>query len=286
MEEAFFNKVKGHFRGIYKDIFPQNTGQFERHFKDTIEPETSRNLLQLVCQVSKITKNSKILDLGCGFGTFVFVGRKNGYETYGVDIAEFEIDFARKRIKTELPNCFSDEIYQLCSVESLPFKDKSFDVVTLWNLLEHVPDYRKVLKEADRVLKPSGFLFLVSPNYLALREEAHYHLLWFPLFPKKLGKLYLKLNKRNPSFLMNNIFYITKPGVLKWLKKNNYRPIIPEIEKIKNPDLCKSKFKTKVLKMANLFKMGFLLKFTIYLFSINPFGRGISISARKDNLLK
>jgi len=286
MNERFLNKIKEHFQEVYKDIFPQNTGQFERHFKDTIELKTSRDLLQLVCQVSKITKSSKILDLGCGFGTFAFVCRRNGYKAYGVDIAEFEIDFARKRVKTELPDCSSDEVYQLCSVESLPFKDKNFDVVTLWNLLEHVPDYRRVLKEADRVLKPSGFLFLISPNYLALREEAHYHLLWFPLLPKRLGKLYLKIRKRDPFFLMNNIFYITKPGVLKWLKKNNYRVIIPEIEKIKNPDLCKSKFKAKLLKMANLFKMGFLVKFALYLIYINPFGRGISISARRNNLLK
>jgi SAM-dependent methyltransferase len=47
---------------------------------------------------------------------------------------------------------------------SLPFESCSFDAVTMFDLLEHVPDHKKAVSEALRVLRPEGFLLVSSPN--------------------------------------------------------------------------------------------------------------------------
>jgi len=279
VQKTDFDEVRKHFREAYKGIFP-NDAQFERHFKDTIELETSYNLLRMVQDNTGITPDTRILDIGCGFGTFVLACRKEGYPAYGIDTAEFEIEFARKRFKSELPDCADGETYQLGRAEALPFESQSFDIITLWNLLEHVPDYRKALGEADRVLKQGGYLLLISPNYLSLRREAHYHIPWIPLLPRVLAKFYLRANGRNPSFFINSIFYVTNLGVLRWLR-GNYRLVIPEIRKVQNPDLCISESKASLLRKARLFKVGGLLKILIHLVYLNPLKKGIVLCARK-----
>ncbi|MEG5042702.1 MULTISPECIES: class I SAM-dependent methyltransferase [unclassified Microcoleus] len=47
---------------------------------------------------------------------------------------------------------------------NLPFENESFDAVTMFEVLKHIPDHQKAVSEALRVLKPKGFLLVSSPN--------------------------------------------------------------------------------------------------------------------------
>jgi SAM-dependent methyltransferase len=47
---------------------------------------------------------------------------------------------------------------------ALPFADQSFDAVTMFDVLEHIPDHEKAIAEVKRVLRPGGFLFVSTPN--------------------------------------------------------------------------------------------------------------------------
>ncbi|MCK5708673.1 MAG: class I SAM-dependent methyltransferase [Candidatus Aureabacteria bacterium] len=279
-DKNIYAEVKEHFRIFYKDIFPENKGQFERHFDDNIKLEASEKLFETVKISADINRDSKILDIGCGFGSFVLFCRKKGFAAYGIDSSDYEINFAKRRFFRETSVSLGG-IYQRASAEALPFKKDSFDVVTLWNLLEHVPDYKKVLDEADRVLKKGGTLFLVAPNYLTIREEAHYHIMWFSVIPRRLAISYLKMRGKDPKFFLNNIFYVTGPGVSGYLKGKGYVLGVDNILKLDNSALCHSKWKAKLINLIEKMYLKPFLKKLIMLNYFNPFKSVINICSKK-----
>ena len=65
--------------------------------------------------------------------------------------------------------------------EDLPFKDEEFDIVYLWDILEHVKDPQKTVKEASRVCKSHGSIFIEFSPYWAYPTGHHLNSLGFPL---------------------------------------------------------------------------------------------------------
>jgi len=101
-------------------------------------------------------EGKRILDIGCGVGAFVRRLREFSPEVYGVDVdAQRVTEGAR-----EVPNL------ALAVGEHLPFADKTFDVVLLHEVLEHVTDDQGTLREAGRVLAPGGRVVIFCPNRL------------------------------------------------------------------------------------------------------------------------
>ncbi len=101
-------------------------------------------------------EGKRILDVGCGIGTFVRRLRDFSPEVYGIDI-----DFERVREGTaENPNLM------LSVGEYLPFKDDNFDVVLLHEVIEHVDDDVRTMQEVCRVLRPGGRAVIFCPNRL------------------------------------------------------------------------------------------------------------------------
>lgn len=94
----------------------------------------------------------KILDVGCGTGKLVSYFQKQGFTAIGCDNAEEALKIS-KQIRA--------------SATKLPFIQNSFDLVTAISLIEHLSqkDASKFITEAYRVLKPKGFIFLITPNF-------------------------------------------------------------------------------------------------------------------------
>jgi ubiquinone/menaquinone biosynthesis C-methylase UbiE len=103
----------------------------------------------------KRKRTGKLLDIGCGIGNFLFHAEKY-YEAYGVDISSFAIKYARRRLrKTTLI---------VASANNLPFRDNFFDVVTCFDVLEHIRYPKEALREVYRVLKLRSLLMIRVPN--------------------------------------------------------------------------------------------------------------------------
>lgn len=97
----------------------------------------------------------RILDVGCGIGTYVRALRRYSSDVYGVDV-----DPAKLRRAGQPGWCV------VAPAEKLPYADASFDVVLLHEVIEHVDDDRGAVAEAVRVLRPGGSAVIFAPNRL------------------------------------------------------------------------------------------------------------------------
>lgn len=96
-----------------------------------------------------------ILDVGCASGNFLNGMRATGWTCHGVEVSGHAAQYARQRFGL---NVFTGEL------QAAHYASTSFDVVTMWDVLEHVYAPRPTLHEIARVLKPGGWLVLSLPN--------------------------------------------------------------------------------------------------------------------------
>lgn len=101
-------------------------------------------------------RRGRVLDLGCAFGFATLKLAGKGYQTVGVDTSARYIAQAKRRHPTGE--------YILCSAETLPLTDASFDGVLFLDVLEHVTSEEAVVSEIRRVLKPGGTLIISVPH--------------------------------------------------------------------------------------------------------------------------
>jgi 2-polyprenyl-3-methyl-5-hydroxy-6-metoxy-1,4-benzoquinol methylase len=121
-----------------------------------------KNKLNLINSLQP--NKGKILDIGAGTGEFLSVAQQNGWNTTGVEPSE-----KAKQIAINKGVSFVEALAQL--------EDHTFDVITMWHVLEHVPDLNHQIKELKRLLKPSGYLIVAVPNFNSF-DAQHYGKFW------------------------------------------------------------------------------------------------------------
>ncbi len=97
----------------------------------------------------------RLLDVGCATGIFLNGMRQRGWHVEGLEPSPHAAAYARQRFGLEVREQ---------SLEESGFPDEQFDVLTLWDVLEHVPDPAIAIAEAARILRPGGWLVLSLPN--------------------------------------------------------------------------------------------------------------------------
>jgi ubiquinone/menaquinone biosynthesis C-methylase UbiE len=154
-----------------------------------------------------LPKETKILDMACGCGTFVFYGLFKGFDVWGIDPEGWKLEF--NRLKADVYGYPLDwkSRFILGVGEALPFPDSHFDIVTSYQTLEHVQNVYQCIAEMMRVLKPGGILFVKAPDYMST-FEGHYRLPWLPLMPRTLAEVYLRICRR-PTKGLSTINYVT-----------------------------------------------------------------------------
>jgi len=102
------------------------------------------------------TRGGRLLDVGCGIGTFLHLAQESGWETHGVDPSESGTAFAHAQYGL---NVFCGNLFDA------NFPDRHFDVITLYHVLEHISQPNPLLDELRRILKPkTGRLVIEVPN--------------------------------------------------------------------------------------------------------------------------
>ncbi|MDO9274108.1 MAG: class I SAM-dependent methyltransferase [Lutibacter sp.] len=116
------------------------------------------------------TDEKILLDVGCGTGDFLKICKSNGWKVVGVE------PNAKAKIAAEnkLNGEYASEIY---SEINLLNNEAQFDVITLWHVLEHIPDLDNYIEMLKLRLKPEGILIVAVPNYKSY-DASYYKQFW------------------------------------------------------------------------------------------------------------
>jgi 2-polyprenyl-3-methyl-5-hydroxy-6-metoxy-1,4-benzoquinol methylase len=120
-----------------------------------------RRLAELCGELGALVSGRRLLDVGAGEGKLVYVAGQLGWSARGIDLAEHAVASCRA---AGLP------------IENLDFFDPAlsnarFDVISMCELLEHVPDPVRFLARAEQLLAPGGILYFTTPNFDALSRR-------------------------------------------------------------------------------------------------------------------
>ncbi len=163
----------------------------------------------------------KILDIGAGTGDFLLTAKENGWQTIGVEPSP-----RAKGIAIKKGISFVEDTKEL--------ENHSFDVITMWHVLEHVPDLDTQIKELKRLLKSDGTLIIAVPNYKSF-DAKYYGVFWAAydvpihfwhfskkaiqlLFAKEEMKLVKVLPMKFDSFYVSLLSEKYKSGKMNFIK--------------------------------------------------------------------
>jgi ubiquinone/menaquinone biosynthesis C-methylase UbiE len=153
----------------------------------------------------------RILELGCGSAHFLYSSLGRGHDTIGIDVDYERLRIAELKVDAlGLPEAWRGRA-RLGDGQALEFPSDSFDLVTSWAVIEHIPDLESALFESVRVTRPGGFLVMTAPDYRG-GFEAHYEMPWPPMAPRSVCERWVLAMDRPPGGL-GTFFPITYPRV-------------------------------------------------------------------------
>lgn len=132
-------------------------------------------------------KPSRLLDVGCGIGYFLFLARNHGYDAQGIELIP-------KLVEAGIQNY--GLAIQRADFEEANLPEKDFDIVTLWNVFDELPDPLASLPKIKRILKPGGLIFMRMPN-------AAFH-----LFAYRIQRVLKKIHLGRVVPYQSSIFHI------------------------------------------------------------------------------
>ena len=113
------------------------------------------------------SEEKKLLDIGCGTGAFLKTALDNDWEVSGIEPNEKARAIANKSCSNSV----------LDTEELKNYTNESFDVITLWHVLEHLPNLESQVATLKKLLKPNGTLVIAVPNFKSY-DALHYKNFW------------------------------------------------------------------------------------------------------------
>jgi SAM-dependent methyltransferase len=142
--------------------------------------------------IARHGRGGRLLDIGSGTGIFCHTARWYGWEPHGIDEAAQAIEFARRQYGLEL---------ELGNFESLAIEAATYDLVTMWDVIEHSREPRRLVRAAVDCLRPGGLLAISTPNQANIMEAVA-----GPLYRLTGGRLRAPLEK---FYLLEHFLYFT-----------------------------------------------------------------------------
>ncbi len=159
---------KSYYSGGHDAVFADYTGE-----QAPRRAQARRKLWALRHLSPRVARHGRWLDVGCAAGFFLAEAQAH-YEVQGVELSAWSSNYARSELGL---NVFTGTLQEA----ALP--GEHFDVITLWDVIEHVSDPVPLLTEAARVLRPGGHIVLTTGDWgsaYAQRKSADWHLMTPP----------------------------------------------------------------------------------------------------------
>jgi len=210
----------------------------------------------------------RLLDLGCGEGHFLKHATLQGWDVSGVDLKAENTEFAKKVLQIKNIHC--------APLGEAPFTEKTFDIVTFYDLIEHVSDPLGELKKVYKLLQPGGLVVISTPNIK--------------------NSIFMK-NRWSGYAVKDHVYFFSKKTLTKMLQRAGLKVIFSKTENAKKGLLVpkeslpgKIRIKPKSLLGRLWYSVKRDLRNTLNLmnyigplFSICGYGFNLIIVARKDS---
>lgn len=142
-------------------------------------------------------KSGSLLEVGCAAGFFLKIAEEDGWQTRGVEIMAPAVEYARTRLNLDVLQG---------TLDSASFADASFDVVVMIETIEHLLDPASELREAYRILRPDGAIWVATPNLNSVMLRV-FGTDWSVLSPSE------------------HLFYFTEKTLAQMLKQVGFRTV-------------------------------------------------------------
>lgn len=155
---------------------------------DYLSPITIKRYNELLDQMEPFRKTNKLLDVGCGIGYFLEVAKERGWEVYGTEYTDRAIEICEGK----------GIIMQQGKLDPSKFEAESFDIITSFEVLEHINNPIEETNNFYQLLRKGGLVYLTTPNFNSLlryRLKERYDVITYPehlsyYTPKTLNKLF------------------------------------------------------------------------------------------------
>ncbi len=206
--------------------------------------DTKRNLFEKVYHVirgislkrklklinSFSSQGKKLLDVGCGTGYFLQIAKQNDWTVSGIEPNEKAREIAN--IKT------NNSVYNI--EQLLEFPKQSFDVISLWHVLEHLPNLEVQVSTLKSLLKENGRLLIAVPNYKSY--DAKYYKNFWAAFD-----------------VPRHLWHFSRESISKLFSKENMKVVETYPMKFDSyyVSLLSEKYKSGWMNIFNAFRIGF-----------------------------
>jgi len=261
--------------GLYDENYYQGRTQlksYDNYIEETLKSlEDGTNAgFQIIKRIAtyKELKDSRLLDIGCACGAFLVIARSWKAKVEGLEISNFSAEWGRESFGLEI---------KTGTLETIRYSANSFDLVTMFDLVEHLTDPTSFFRDVYRITKNGGLICVVTPNYHC---------------KEKYGKSWIGFNMS-----LEHIYFFDKESLGKMLDKVGFKILhIETMETLSaiqksvyfKQDLNKafSKLRNILTKMPPIFYLAryFWRAYNSFLGKINEktgFGHGLLVIAKK-----
>ncbi len=181
-------------------------GKLYRAYADYVgdKPTILKNMRKYLTIIKKFKKNGKLLDLGCATGFLIQEANKWGFDAYGIDVSSYAVNIAQKIVGKE--KVLLGKVEELKKIIST-----TFDLVTMFDLVEHLENPKEVLKQVASIMNKDGILVIQTGD---------------------AGSNWAKLMKKNWHFFAppQHFFFYDQKNITKLLKDSGFEVV--KIQKV------------------------------------------------------
>ncbi len=167
---------------LYSENYYVSWGISGKHENESTKQMKTATFHLRLNRIKQYIPSGKILDVGCATGYFLEAAQQIGFEPYGVEFSEYSSSIAKKK--------FGEQKIFSGTLEESNFPDSAFDVITMFDLIEHVCIPEQTLTKAASLLNKNGIIAIMTPdtktisNNLMGKRWTHYKLEHFFYFSR------------------------------------------------------------------------------------------------------
>lgn len=179
-------------------------------------------------------RGKHVLDLGCGFGALSYLLLEKGARVSATEIDKDKLAFAKKKLSKH--KAFKP---RLVTGSKLPFPDKMFDMVFIFDVIEHVQNPQQTLREVWRTLKKGGYLYVeFTPYYSVVGHHLYDYAKW-PVHILSEEKIRQMVFSRKIPGFMTQEYYWRQFKSLNKLKIGRFQNLVKRYDTVREKFIVK-----------------------------------------------